>query len=122
MLLRTTLSTNKQFFASNPLMDPATENRVGEPLREIPLQDRQLISDAALRKSVEKYSGVSRYKTGKWLVDAPTMTRTEFRRTVIQLKDSNHRALSSFLDAVNENGTIIQFEEEKVKTQKNQKR
>ena len=103
-------------------MDPATENRVGEPLREIPLQDRQLISDAALRKSVEKYSGVSRYKTGKWLVDAPTMTRTEFRRTVIQLKDSNHRALSSFLDAVNENGTIIQFEEEKVKTQKNQKR
>lgn len=103
----TTLSTNKLFFSGNDGVDTTD----GNPIPEVPLGHRQLVNDVSLRKNMEKYSGVKRYKTGEIEVISPTMTRDEFHRMLARLKGNNMRELSSFLESINEHGNdyIVSF-------------
>ena len=101
LLFRTTLSTNRLFFGALEDGRPAgSEN----PVPKIPLAARQLVSDVQLRRGIEKYSGVARYRTGEWHVSTPTMAKGEFNRMLIRLKDDDQRPLTALMAACNESG------------------
>ena len=96
---RTTLSTARQFFRRQDDAHATTGNQ--QPIRQIPVMDRQFVADVDLRRLVEKYAGVTRYRTGEWHVAFPTMAGAEFRTMLNRLKHHDLRELCAFMAATN---------------------